>query len=102
MNEKGFNVDVFTDSPYSGNPAGVVIFKEMQDDTRMLSIAKELKLSETAFIQKEENCFNLRWFTPNVEVKFCGHATLASAHVLDEIGVVEKDKRFCFQPVVVT
>lgn len=76
-------VDAFTNQPYRGNPAAVVIVDEFPDKEICQKIAAEMNLSETAFVKKlKDNHFHLRWFTPKVEVKLCGHATLASAHIL--------------------
>ncbi|MGF1498377.1 MAG: PhzF family phenazine biosynthesis protein [Elainellaceae cyanobacterium] len=75
-------VDAFTDQPFSGNPAAVCILPGPQPDAWMQQVAQEMNLSETAFLLPHEAEFNLRWFTPAVEVDLCGHATLASAHVL--------------------
>jgi PhzF family phenazine biosynthesis protein len=75
-------VDAFTDRPFSGNPAAVCLLTEPASDMWMHSIAAEMNLSETAFIVPTAGGWSLRWFTPTVEVDLCGHATLASAHVL--------------------
>jgi PhzF family phenazine biosynthesis protein len=76
-------VDAFTSVPFAGNPAAVCVLKQAESAEWMQSVAKEMNLSETAFLFSEgENVYRLRWFTPKVEVKLCGHATLASAHVL--------------------
>ncbi|QLQ37518.1 PhzF family phenazine biosynthesis protein [Micromonospora robiginosa] len=78
-----FVVDAFTDQAFRGNPAGVVILDEKRDDAWMQSVASEMRHSETAFALPAENgWWHLRWFTPTVEVDLCGHATLATAHVL--------------------
>ncbi|HZT68832.1 MAG TPA: PhzF family phenazine biosynthesis protein [Terriglobia bacterium] len=77
-------VDAFTDKPFAGNPAAVCVLDEPADACWMQGVAREMNLSETAFLFPRENAFNLRWFTPAVEVALCGHATLASAHVLWE------------------
>jgi PhzF family phenazine biosynthesis protein len=77
-------VDAFTDKPFAGNPAGVCLLPEARDETWMRNVAREMNLSETAFLVKQADGYNLRWFTPAVEVELCGHATLASAHVLWE------------------
>lgn len=79
---KIFQVDAFTDALFSGNPAAVCILESWLDDAIMQSIANENNLAETAFIMKHENIFEIRWFTPTVEVDLCGHATVASAFVL--------------------
>lgn len=76
-------VDAFTDHPFSGNPAAVAVLNEFPSDERMRLIAREMNLSETAFVMsREDGGHDLRWFTPAVEVDLCGHATLAAAHVL--------------------
>ncbi|MHB8653434.1 MAG: PhzF family phenazine biosynthesis protein [Terriglobia bacterium] len=79
-------VDSFTDRPFHGNPAGVCILPAAGDENWMRQVAREMNLSETAFLFRQADGFNLRWFTPAVEVDLCGHATLASAHVLWEDG----------------
>lgn len=81
---KIYQVDAFTKKPFSGNPAGVCILAEKKDSVWMQNVASEMNLSETGFLQKREGEYNLRWFTPSEEVNLCGHATLASAHVLFE------------------
>ncbi|MDZ7808114.1 MAG: PhzF family phenazine biosynthesis protein [Gracilimonas sp.] len=87
-----FQVDAFTDTLFAGNPAAVVPLDEWLTDDHMQSIAAENNLSETAFFAKEGNSYRLRWFTPTTEVDLCGHATLASAHVLfDELGYDEAE-----------
>jgi PhzF family phenazine biosynthesis protein len=82
-------VDAFTDKLFAGNPAAVCILPEPYDSLWMMMVAREMNLSETAFLLKEGNIFNLRWFTPEMEVDLCGHATLASAHVLWEMGYLK-------------
>ena len=84
-----FVVDAFTHKPFSGNPAAVCILEEVKSDEWLQAVAAEFNLSETAFLwHKQDNLWELRWFTPSCEVKLCGHATLASAHVLArELGV---------------
>src|SRR5689334_844014 len=82
-------VDAFTDRPFSGNPAAVCLLDGARDDSWMQAVAREMNLSETAFLRRRDGGggdFDLRWFTPAVEVDLCGHATLASAHVLWEAG----------------
>ena len=79
-------VDAFTDTPFGGNPAAVCLLAEPADARWMQQVAREMNLAETAFLHKQEDGFHLRWFTPAVEVDLCGHATLASAHVLWEEG----------------
>jgi len=77
-------VDAFTDQPFRGNPAAVCLLSGAADETWMRHVAREMNLSETAFLFPEGDGHRLRWFTPAVEVALCGHATLASAHVLWE------------------
>jgi PhzF family phenazine biosynthesis protein len=79
-------VDSFTNRPFAGNPAGVCILPKPADVAWMLDVAREMNLAETAFLVKQRDGYDLRWFTPTVEVDLCGHATLASAHVLWEDG----------------
>jgi predicted PhzF superfamily epimerase YddE/YHI9 len=77
-------VDAFTDQPFSGNPAAVCLLPTARDVDWMQLVAREMNLAETAFLVRRLDGFNLRWFTPVYEVDLCGHATLASAHVLWE------------------
>jgi PhzF family phenazine biosynthesis protein len=86
-----YQVDAFTEKPFSGNPAGVCVLNEKPEEKLMQNIVREMNLSETAFLIKEGERYNLRWFTPNAEVDLCGHATLASAHILWEKGYLRKD-----------
>jgi PhzF family phenazine biosynthesis protein len=86
MNLPVYQVDAFTDRPFSGNPAAVCLLDDERDDRWMQEVAAEMNLSETAFLLSKPDGYDLRWFTPKVEVDFCGHATLASAHVLWETG----------------
>ncbi|MGD2037913.1 MAG: PhzF family phenazine biosynthesis protein [Desulfobacterales bacterium] len=79
-----FQVDAFTDKPFAGNPAAVCVLTEAADEAWMQHLANEMNLSETAFLVPQGDGYNLRWFTPAVEVELCGHATLASAHILWE------------------
>jgi PhzF family phenazine biosynthesis protein len=79
-------VDAFTATPFTGNPAAVCILPEPRDERWMQQVASEMNLSETAFLVRRSDGFDLRWFTPVIEVALCGHATLASAHVLWEDG----------------
>ena len=79
-------VDAFTSRPFTGNPAAVCVLPEPRDAAWMQNVASEMNLAETAFLDPREDGFDLRWFTPAVEVDLCGHATLASAHVLWESG----------------
>src|SRR3984893_1732920 len=78
--------DAFTDQPFRGNPAAVCLLEEPAPPEWMQLVAAEMTFSETAFLVQTGAAFNLRWFTPKLEVDLCGHATLASAHVLWETG----------------
>ncbi len=77
-----YQIDAFTNRPFSGNPAAVMPLETWLPDTTLQSIAAENNLSETAFFVPEEKGYHIRWFTPKVEVDLCGHATLASAYVI--------------------
>ena len=82
---KVYYVDTFTNKAFKGNPAAVCITESALDDTTMQNVANELNLSETAFVHclnKSQNLYNIRWFTPKTEVNLCGHATLAATHIL--------------------
>lgn len=83
---KIYTVDAFTDVPYKGNPAAVCILDSAKPDEWMQKVANEMNHSETAFLTKQDHSYQLRWFTPETEVDLCGHATLASAHILWEQG----------------
>lgn len=85
-----FQIDAFTDEPFAGNPAAVCLLSEPRSDAWMQRVAREMNLSETAFLQRRGEGFALRWFTPTHEVDLCGHATLASAHVLWSEGHLAK------------
>jgi predicted PhzF superfamily epimerase YddE/YHI9 len=87
MELRSFQADAFTDEVFKGNPAAVVILPEPVSDNLMLRIASENNLPESAFLLSEGNGYRLRWFTPDIEMDLCGHATLASAHILfSELG----------------
>ncbi len=79
-------VDAFTDRPFAGNPAAVCVLREEKPEQWLRDVAREMNLSETAFLWEREDGYRLRWFTPAAEVDLCGHATVASAHVLWEDG----------------
>jgi len=96
MNVEIVQVDAFTDRPFAGNPAAVCIMERAADPEWMQAVALEMNLSETAFLYPSGDGYNLRWFTPAVEVELCGHATLASAYVLFHDGHVAKDHRITF------
>ncbi len=91
-----YQVDAFTDKPYGGNPAAVCMIPAPRDDSWLQKVASEMNLSETAFLCKQEDGFNLRWFTPTVEEDLCGHATLASAHILWETGLLQPEEQARF------
>jgi PhzF family phenazine biosynthesis protein len=88
---KIYHVDAFTAKAFKGNPAAVCLLDHPMVDTWMQSVAMEMNLSETAFLIRQGDGYNLRWFTPKVEVDLCGHATLASAHILFESGGAGRD-----------
>src|SRR5947209_12417612 len=89
-------VDAFADRPFVGNPAAVCVLPEPRDEAWMAAVAREMNLSETAFLVRGDDGFSLRWFTPAIEVALCGHATLASAHVLWEEGHLAKGEQARF------
>ncbi len=91
-----YQVDAFTNKPFAGNPAAVCILPQPGDARWMQQVATEMNLSETAFLYKQEDGFSLRWFTPAVEVDLCGHATLASAHILWETGHLQANEQAQF------
>jgi PhzF family phenazine biosynthesis protein len=82
--------DAFTAAPFAGNPAAVCLLPAPREDAWMQAVAREMNLAETAFLLRRGDEFGLRWFTPAVEVDLCGHATLASAHVLWEEGHLDR------------
>jgi PhzF family phenazine biosynthesis protein len=89
MNRTGvkyFVVDAFTDRPFGGNPAAVVPLERWREDAWLANVAREMNLSETAFFVPAGEGYELRWFTPKAEVDLCGHATLASAFMLADLG----------------
>jgi PhzF family phenazine biosynthesis protein len=92
-----WQVDAFTDQPFAGNPAAVVVLEKAADAGWMQKVGREMNLSETAFLHPENDGWRLRWFTPKVEVALCGHATLAAAHVLFEEGFLAADQPAAFQ-----
>jgi PhzF family phenazine biosynthesis protein len=90
-------VDAFSEVPFEGNPAGVCVLEVAASESWMRSVAAEVNLSETAFLHPVESGWRLRWFTPTVEVDLCGHATLASAHVLWTEGHALRDRPVRFE-----
>ncbi len=97
-------IDAFTDRPFAGNPAAVCLLDAPREADWMQAVAAEMNLSETAFVRPLADGFELRWFTPAVEVELCGHATLASAHALWSEDLVAADEpiRFATQSGVLT
>jgi PhzF family phenazine biosynthesis protein len=96
-----FQIDSFTDRPFAGNPAAVVLLDVRRDAAWMQAVAAEMNLAETAFLENggrqfdpADDSYRLRWFTPTVEVDLCGHATLASAHALWHLGATAATLRF--------
>jgi PhzF family phenazine biosynthesis protein len=89
-------IDAFTDRPFSGNPAAVCLLPAPRDAGWMQQVASEMNLAETAFLVRRPEGFDLRWFTPAAEVDLCGHATLASAHLLWEDGHLEQTESATF------
>lgn len=91
-----YQVDAFTDELYKGNPAGVMIVEKSFEPELMQSIASEMNLSETAFVIPNGPFFQIRYFTPIKEVPLCGHATLASAHIVYELGLKDDTENIIF------
>lgn len=99
MGQTIVQVDAFTDRPFGGNPAAVCVLKAPRDEAWMQAVAREMNLSETAFLHPEPadpGAYRLRWFTPDVEVDLCGHATLATAHALWTEGHLPESARARF------
>jgi len=91
-----FKVDAFTDKPFSGNPAGVCILSEKRSAEWMQAVAREMNLGATAFFLPKNDGYDLRWFTPIIELGLCGHGTLASAHILYEREHLKRDREARF------
>jgi PhzF family phenazine biosynthesis protein len=96
MEIKFYHIDAFTDRAFSGNPAGVCFLEAWLDEAVLHSIAAEINLSETAFLVPTERHYELRWFTPKMEVDLCGHATLASAFAVMEY-ITPRTRKVDFQ-----
>jgi predicted PhzF superfamily epimerase YddE/YHI9 len=93
-----FQVDAFAERPFSGNPAGVCVLARQAPEKWMQAVAGEMNVAETAFlVRRDDGAYDLRWFTPTIEVDLCGHATLASAHILWEERHVPAGERARFQ-----
>ena len=91
-----FHVDAFTRAPFAGNPAAVCVLSSEMPESWMRSMGAEMNLSETAFVMPDAQPMPLRWFTPTTEVALCGHATLATAHVLWETGRLDRARSLSF------
>jgi len=89
-------VDAFTDVPFAGNSAAVCVLREARPEEWLRHVAREMNLAETAFLTPRNGAFELRWLTPTVEVDLCGHATIASAHVLWEDGHLPEGRQARF------
>ena len=96
MGQSIIQVDAFTDTPFGGNPAAVCILPEPADAHWMQQVAQEMNVAETAFLHRQGDGFSLRWFTPAMEVDLCGHATLASSHLLWEEGHLRPEEQARF------
>ena len=96
-NKTIYQVDAFTDEAFKGNPAGVMIVDDSFSDELMQHVATEMNLSETAFVTASNKGFNIRYFTPTTEMPLCGHATLASAHVMYQLGLKREDESIDFK-----
>ena len=99
MKAQLFQVDSFTNEPFKGNPAGVCILEKPAAEKWMQDLAMEMNLAETAFIYPKDDGYHLRWFTPVTEVELCGHATLATAHILFETGILNGNQTAKFQTI---
>ena len=97
MTQTILQVDAFTATPFTGNPAGVCVLQGPATEVWMRDVAREMNLSETAFLYPDGDEYRLRWFTPAAEVALCGHATLASAHVLWSEGHLSPGMQARFQ-----
>ena len=96
MSQVIVQIDAFTDKPFSGNPAAVCLLEKAADENWMQAVAMEMNLSETAFLFPADDGYDIRWFTPAVEVNLCGHATLASAYLLYIDGHSDKSETITF------
>lgn len=95
---KIYQVDAFSSQPFKGNPAAVCLAGQPMPDAWMQAVAREMNLSETAFpLPQADGTYQLRWFTPAVEVDLCGHATLATAHILWQTGCLPAEAEACFE-----
>jgi PhzF family phenazine biosynthesis protein len=92
-----YQIDAFAAEPFRGNPAGVCLLEAAADEVWMQHVAAEMNLSETAFVYGEGDSYQIRYFTPTIEVPLCGHATLSTAHVLWQEGLVPADRPIVFR-----
>lgn len=97
-----YQVDAFTNKVFKGNPAAVMIAESMPTDSFMQDLAMEMNLSETAFVVPKKGTYEIRFFTPKAEIPVAGHPTLASAHILYELGLVSKSEEIIFEAKVAT
>lgn len=95
-------VDAFTGMPFKGNPAAVCLLHSPADEAWMQNVAAEMNHSETAFVYPEQSGYGIRWFTPTTEVELCGHAALASVHVLREAGIIKDGEDVVFYAKSIT
>ena len=91
-----YQVDAFAVKPFKGNPAAVFLLESARDDSWLQAVAEEINLPETAFLLPKGHDYQLRWFTPTTEVDLCGHATIASAHILYEFGYYDFEETINF------
>jgi len=91
-----YQVDAFTAEAFKGNPAAVCIMDHEPDPVWMQNIAMEMNLSETAFVFPGQNCRIIRYYTPEAEIKLCGHATLSASHIIYETGILKSDEEIVF------
>ncbi len=94
-----YQVDAFTEEPFKGNPAGVMIVDKNFSEELMQNIALEMNLSETAFIIPEKDKFLIRFFTPTKEIPLCGHATIAGSHIIYELGLKKTNEMIKFKAI---
>lgn len=92
-----YQVDAFTDEAFKGNPAGVMILDALPTEDWMQQMAMEMNLSETAFVAPNADGFDIRYYTPTVEIPLCGHATLAAAHMIYELGIKSPNAHINFK-----
>lgn len=91
-----YQVDAFTNELFRGNPAGVCLLDTEMPEEWMRNVAAELHVSETAFVTNGSEAYKIRYFTPEAEIPLCGHATLSSAHIMYETGIVDKNREIIF------